>query len=270
MDDLHEIVHHLSWRYPQLLLPIAAGMSSSEQYKSAVLRGRFPDADPVISGSALDFYEETATAFGTIGIWKLENRDDFVRALQALVYRCEPVEIPETVGAQYIGGLINWEKIYAHRMQYLAAGGKDWGAEFRRFTADKENYTDSLIVLSSGAYSNVPAWEVRMTDQEWKNASYLIRKKHELTHFIYRKAYPGDIDVIRDEVLADCMGLLAAFGCYNPALARRFLGIGDEGLLPDARLRHYVKEEELDAAVRKACFWIDALSQILIFRRDSL
>ena len=254
----------LSLRYPQLRLPIAAGMSGSERYRAAVLCGIIPDADPEGFGSALDSFQEVRTALGTVGVWCLEDRADFVRAVQALAYRCEPVEIPAAVGAQYIGGLANWEKIRAHKAQYLAGGGRDWGREFRRFTADKANYTDSLILLSSGFYSDIPPEEISMSAEEWKSRSMTIRRYHELTHFLYRRAYPGDVDVVRDEVLADCMGLLAAFGSYSPALARRFLGIREGTLLPDARLRHYLAAQALDSGIRRACFWIDSLEKILL------
>lgn len=253
----------LSLRYPQLRLPIAAGMSGSERYRAAVLRGIIPDADPEGFGSALDSFQEVRTALGTVGIWCLEDRADFVRAVQALVYRCEPTAIPAAVGAQYIGGLANWEKIRTHKAQYLAGGGRDWGQEFRRFTTDKANYTDSLILLSSGFYSGIPPEELSMSAEEWKSRSMTIRRYHELTHFLYRRAYPGDVDVLRDEVLADCMGMMAAFGHYSPALAERFLGIRASELLPEARLRHYVPADALAEGVHRARFWINTFAVLL-------
>lgn len=263
MKEANGIVSALSLRYPQLRLPIADGMSGSERYKAAVLRGIISDADPEGFGSALDSFREVRTALGTVGVWCLENRADFVRAVQALVYRCEPTAIPAAVGAQYIGGLANWEKIRAHKTRYLAGGGRDWGKEFRRFTADKANYTDSLILLSSGFYSDIPPEELSMSAEEWKSRSMTVRGYHELTHFLYRRAYPGDVDVIRDEVLADCMGLLAAFGRYSPALAERFLGIRGSELLPEARLRHYVPADALAEGIRRARFWINAFAALL-------
>lgn len=261
MAEGSEIVRALSRRYPQLLLPIARGMSQTEQYRRAVLRGVLPDADPVIAGSASDSFETVRTEFGSVGIWYLAHREDFVRAVQALAHRCEPVALPASVGAQYIGGLVNWETIRAHRAQYLAAGGGDWSRELRRFAADRSCCTDCLILLGSGFYSDVPAQEASLPERTWREASLRIRKYHELTHFVYRRAYPGDVDAVRDEVLADCVGLLAAFGRYDSRLARRVLGICGGGVLPGGRLRHYVPEEALPAAVHRACFWIDALSR---------
>lgn len=64
--------------------------------------------------------------------------------------RCEPKPIPATQGASILDGVINWTKIRAHRAAFLLSESlkgnpaPDWGAEFRRFTADKRNYQNSL------------------------------------------------------------------------------------------------------------------------------
>lgn len=256
-----EITRKLSHRYPQLLLPIAPETKDSSLYRNAVTRGMEIAAEPFVSGEDTLTLEETPA--GLVEIWYLHNRADFVRAVQALAYKCQPVSLPDSVGAQYLGGLPNWEKIRAHRAAYLTSGGTDWSQEFRRFTADKANYTDSLILLSRGFYSGVSAGAVGLPEERWLEASLTIRKHHELTHFVYRKTFPGDIDVVRDEVLADCMGLLAAFRSYDPALARLLLGIGEGGVLPGGRITHYVDAQQMPEAVRKAEFWITALSRWL-------
>ena len=95
----------------------------------------------------------------------------------------------------------------------------------------------------------------------------VIRKYHELTHFVYRKAYPGDVDVIRDEVLADCVGIQAAFGSCNRELAERFLGIRDGQALPDGRIRHYIPDSELPTATRRARFWIEVFSGVMALQK---
>ncbi len=156
-----------------------------------------------------------------------------------------------------------WERIRRHKREYIASGGEDWKTEFRRFTQKRENYTDSLILLSSGFYSGISPEKAGMSPELWEKASAVIRRYHELTHFVYRKCYPGDVDVIRDEVLADCVGLCAALDCYDARLARTFLGIENGALLPNARLRHYVPEEMLPQAVEKAELWIGWLDRIL-------
>lgn len=249
--------------YPQLRLPISQGVSASEAYRDAVLRGRSVTTAPCVAFCAEDDLWEEKTFAGTIRIWRLDCRERFERAVQALAYRCEPKKIPGAVGAQYIGGLINWEKIREHRRLYMAAGGRDWSGEFQRFTRHKENYTDNLILLSSGYYSGLSPKETGLSPQAWNEASGVIRKYHELTHFIYRKCYPGDVAPVRDEVLADCVGICVAFGRYDAQLARKFLGIENGLAQPGARLRHYVPEEALPQTVKEAELWICGLAHVL-------
>ena len=247
----------LARRYPQLLLPIRAGMRQTEEYQNAVLAGELPDAEPKFLCPAEITLSAVETPAGRAEILFLGKREDFVHAYRALGYRCEPAEIPDSVGAAAIRGLINWEKIHAHRDAWLARGEKDWGEEFKRFTADKKNYLDSLILLSGGDYSNVPAKAVGLSAGEWKMKSLTIRKYHELTHFVCRGLYPENIDALRDEVIADAIGLLAAFGRTDTALARRFLGTEGGVFREGGRLSHYVKEDELDAAVTRVNAMID-------------
>lgn len=252
-DDLLKIAR----RYPQLLLPIRAGMRQTEEYKSAVLGGEIPDSLPDFRCPAEIRTETADTPAGRAEILYLGDREDFLHAYQALAYRCEPTPIPDSVGAVTIGGLINWEKIHGHRDAYIKAGGEDWDTEFDRFTAEKKNYLDRVILLSGGNYSNVPPEDAGLSAAEWKEKSYLIRKFHELTHFICRGLYPEDIDALRDEVIADSIGLTAAFGFYDTALARRFLGVEGGVFHKGGRLSHYAKEEELPAAVQRVGVMID-------------
>ena len=39
-------IEKLAQCYPQLLLPVRAGMSKTEEFKNAVLAGQIPDAKP--------------------------------------------------------------------------------------------------------------------------------------------------------------------------------------------------------------------------------
>lgn len=248
--------------YPQLLLPIKHGISGTQLYRNAVLRGREISGKPRFNGSHEDDYSVEHTPAGEIGILTLGNREDFEHALCALAYRCEPRPIAASIGAQYISGVINWEKIRTHRKRYLEEGGRDWSGEFRSFTADKANYTDALIILSTGFYSNIPPETVGLSPDAWKESSMIIRKNHELTHFIYRKEYPGDIDAVRDEVLADYIGIQCAFGCYDHNLAKIILGIYHGTAEEGGRIRQYISPDKLKRAVSDACFWIDALTAL--------
>ena len=159
MNNMQDIDRQkLFSQYPQLSIPISKGVSQSKLYKDIVLRGvphnNMLSGDFVVNGVLGEYFD---TPTGTVNIYVISKRTDFVHSLQALAHRCEPVEIPDSVGASTIRGLINWEKINRHKAEYLAAGGEAWSVEFRRFTADKSNYLDTIILLSSGYYSNISA-----------------------------------------------------------------------------------------------------------------
>ena len=235
-------ISRLAKKYPQLLLPIRAGEKETEEYRAAVLSGAPLSAEPDFIGSPGDSLSVAETPAGKAEILYLENREDFEHAFRALAHRCEPVEIPASVGATTIRGLINWEKIHNHEKEYLQSGENDWDLEFRRFTAEKANYLDSLILLSSGDYSNVSA----------ETKSVTIRKYHELTHFICRALYPDDVDAVRDEVIADLIGLVAAFGDYDVHLAETFLGIEGECFREGGRLSYYTDAGHLPETVARA------------------
>ena len=247
-----EDIEKLAQRYPQLLLPIREGERQTEEYQNAVLGGKPLEGEPDFVCPEEIELSVCDTPAGRAETVYFGRREDFVHAYRALAYRCEPADIPDSVGAGYIGGLINWKKIRDHRDEYLAAGGEDWEEEFGRFTSERRNYRDSLILLSGGDYSNLSAESVGLPADEWTRKSLAIRKYHELTHFVCRALYPDNVDALRDEVIADAIGLTAAFRRYDTALAARFLGVEGDGFREGGRLSHYVKDGELSAAVERA------------------
>ena len=235
-------------RYPQLLLPIEEGISQSEEFKDAVLRGKKVEREPDFSFAEGDSLTYCDTPAGRAEILFLADREDFLHAYRALGYRCEPAEIPASVGAATIIGLFNWEKIHRHEEEWLAAGNTDWPEEFARFTSDKKNFVDTLILLSAGPYSSVSAEQAGLGAEEWIRQSVQIRKYHELTHFVCRRLAPEKKDVLRDEIYADCIGLLAAFGKYETRLAEVFLGIESGTFREGGRLSHYTEGDPNDSA----------------------
>lgn len=248
----------LSERYYQLLLPIKTGMKTTEQYKNAVLCGNKPVGSPDFSMDAADTLTSFSTPAGNVDILFLADRNDFEHAIRALAYRCEPVDIPRSMGASFLSGLINWEKINTHMAEYEAAGGTEPDVEFSRWTSDKKNYLDALLVLSSGVYSAVSAEEMGLEEKEWIRASITIRKYHELTHFCSAKLFPDNKEAIRDEVIADMIGIFAAFGYYDTKAARKFLGTDDVHYREGGRLQNYT-DADMDSVMFRVNGLIDEL-----------
>lgn len=232
MNNPNTLTEHpiliLARRYPQLSLPIKPGERETEEYKSAVLRGKKIENRPAFLFNENDRLMCIDTPAGKAEVLFLEDREDFVHAMRALAHRCEPVEIPESNGATAISGLINWEKLRPHLE-----------TDFDEFISDKNNYLDKLIILSSGFYSALKPEAAGFNADEWREKSIIIRQYHELTHFVSGKLYPDNKEAIRDEVIADSIGVIAATGELDALLIKKFLGTEGEVYREGGRLQNY-------------------------------
>ena len=261
---MESVLKPLAEIYPQLYL--TPGEEGAGLYRQVVGRGEDTPKHSLdhFRGSRLDSVTTETTPAGEVQIVTLGDRQDFEMFLQIMGNRCMPEEIPATQGASILDGVINWPKIRKHEAEYLAAGGDPAGLteEFKRFTAEPRNYRDALIVLSTGPYSAVRAEDIGMAEESWLIASYRIRKAHECTHFICRRLFPEKINAIWDELAADAVGLYAAFGRYDLALAERFLGVSADGYT-GGRLENYAKGEDLNELARKVRRTLKHLEQVI-------
>ena len=85
-----------------------------------------------------------------------------------------------------------------------------------------------LIALSRKPYSNVPAAEMGLSDEEWRMRSQILRREHECTHLYTRRFYGTARNNLHDELMADFFGIMAAMGRYEAQWFLRFMGIGRE------------------------------------------
>ena len=248
------------YNYPQLSLGIQEGMSQSEEYRNIVRKGIMPDklAFPFeLSGEEDEYTIDTPA--GEVSVLYLPDRAIFEYFIKVLAHRNEPVEIPLSMGASLISGINSWRKIYAHKEEYLQSGKDDWDEEFTRFISIKENYKDTVLIVSKGYYSALKPEYINMNSDEWLEKSKTIRIYHEISHYISRKLFIENKEVLRDEIVADAIGFIAAFGYYDSLLARKVLGIDNEKFNRDGRLINYVSEEELDIYIERAHKIIDTL-----------
>lgn len=250
----------LAETYQQLYLD-PAKEESAEIYKQVVRRGEEAPEKTLahFQTSEEDQLELIKTPAGKVQVITLAVRSDFEVFLQIMANRCVPEEIPKTQGASILDGVINWRRIEAHRDAFFAEAEKngeadpDWGAEFKQFTSDKSNYTDALVILSVGPYSGIAASLAGFPEEEWIAYSHTIRKYHECTHFICRRMYPEMIDPLWDELVADAIGLYAAFGRFDRRLAELFLGITD-GRYTGGRLENYLDKAGASAAFQASVY----------------
>jgi len=197
----------------QLHLPQQSGISSSDLYKALVLRGERVDQTSTAGlGAAPQWNCPEALCLwiaphpcGAIPVVQTTCWADFVQLVRALAHRGEPVALADGVHAQAVSGLIHWGLIRAFGRQTRAR----------------------LIVLHEAPYGSVPASAVPggLTEAEWLSASTSLRLEHELTHLATKRLL-GDMSLnLLDELIADCMGMVAALGRFNAELFGRCLGI---------------------------------------------
>ena len=248
-----ETLPYLAELYQQLYLtPTEEG---NPAYKSIVLAGE--DAEKKdLSHFVMDERDSCVlmeTPAGQVRAVTLHQRQDFETALHCIAGKCCIKPIPATQGASILDGVISWKKIKDHEKEYRKTAD-DWDEEFGRFTADKKNYTEALILLSYGPYSAVKAEVFGIDEATWLKQSDAIRRYHECTHFVARRLYHDQINAVFDELAADAVGLYAALGHYDLAMAETFLGIKD-GHYAKGRLENYVKDptpEKLDQLAGQA------------------
>jgi hypothetical protein len=250
----------LTPHFAQLRFPIQAGISGQDPYRQATRQGRFEEADAFRPGLVFRHPERIElhvceTMGGRVPVLVAGDREDFVALVQAFTERNEPVVVSPAMGACLVRGLNNWSRIGAYRREWERrqgdAGGARWADEFRRLAERKDLYQDRLVILSSGAYSAVASADVGLQETDWLARSLIIRREHEFTHYFTYRVFGAIRSHVFDELIADFVGLVHAFGRYRADLALRFLGLESYPLSrADGRLGVYRGQPPLsDAAM---------------------
>lgn len=243
------VARALRRRFPQLGFPVASGVSQSPEYRAATRRGEFDREGPVALGferpDRLELVLDTGIA-GPVPVLTARHRPDFVALVRALSARNEPEVVPDAMGACLVKGLADWERVDDYRRAWerrlgRTPGDEEWSAEMAAGLApNKELWQDRLILLSDGPYSAVPAAEIGLAEEEWRERSLAIRLAHESFHYLTLRRAGAIRSHLLDELVADYAGLTFAFGRYEPRLALRFLGLDRlPEIRPDGRLAVY-------------------------------
>ncbi len=273
-------------RFVQLRFPIQAGISTEDAYRAATLRGLFAEADRFSPGvilrrpSALDLVVHPTMA-GRVPVLVVEDREDFVALVQAFSERNEPAPVPDAMGACIVTGLNNWDRIASYRAAWAlaqgdAASAEAWAEEFQRLVPRKERYQDRFIMLSRGPYSATSAREAGLDEPEWLARSIVIRREHEFTHYFTYRVFGVMRNNILDELVADFVGLVRAFGRYPADLALRVLGLESfPRYRPGGRLECYrgrpaLSDEAFDVLGRLTFQAVQNLERLAATDRDLL
>ena len=233
----------------QLQFPIIEGISRSEDYLAATRRGVWLEEKRADEKLTLEGPGELKlvihqTPAGEIPVLIPGTRSDFVRLVQSLTERNEPVPVPDSMGACIVAGFNNWDRIRAYRKRWEGDTEEhtdtEWNEEFRRLIPRKELYQDRFMVLSDDPYSNVPGEKLGLGENEWKKISVAIRFEHESTHYFTRRVFKSMHNLFHDELIADYMGIRAAIGRYRSDWFLYFMGLEDSrGYRRGGRLENY-------------------------------
>ena len=245
----------------QLQFPIQSGISQTQFYREATLKGH-KAADMTQKGLQLQHPEKLqlkiySSLAGSIPILLTGERADFVFLVQALTKKNEPEPIPDSMGACMVANYNNWGRINQYRDRWSLKNGdncaeKDWQLEFRRLIPQKQLYQDRFIILSDGFYSGVTAQEMNLSESEWRSLSLAIRLEHECTHYFTHRALGSMRNNLLDELIADYQGIVAAIGYYRADWFLRFMGLESfPHYRPGARFENYQSESLLSSGALK-------------------
>jgi hypothetical protein len=175
------VVECLRMRLVQLRFPVQEGISKTDFYRAATLRGVPAEEIPEAVGlrlrrpDQLRFYLHQSLA-GSIPVLITADREDFSSLVRALFMRNEPEPIPASMGALTVAGYNNWDRIGKLKKQWQEQHKKDpdgigWTLEFELIKAQKELYQDRFIILSDGPYSAVSARELGLSVEQWRDVN---------------------------------------------------------------------------------------------------
>ncbi|MFL6193868.1 MAG: DUF7005 family protein [Thermoanaerobaculia bacterium] len=207
-------------KLPQLRFPIRAGISETEGYRAATRRGVAVESIAEATGLELERPEAVEVVLHTSPAGRIplvigRRRPEFVAVLRALTRKNEPAPVPDAQGALMVSGYNNWARIRA------------LGGDFRSLQERKELYQDRFILLSNGPYSAVPAGELGLGEEEWREVSLVLRRDHECAHYLTRRLFGSMRNNLLDELIADYAGLVGATGRFRAGWFLRFVGLED-------------------------------------------
>ena len=227
ISSLQSAAEYLAYAYelpvdlPQLPLPDESFVSRWQD-----VRGReVPDfLTDELKLSAYDFVwrelERLSISFahtmgGTLPVLATGCHEDF-RAMEAVLNgREQNRELPLTVNAFAIEARA--EPIHRHR----------------------------LLLLNRAPYSNIPAEALGLSAGDWLARSQRLRLRHECAHYETLRLLGGMRNHALDEILADALGQIDAFGDFDADRQRLFFGLEKGRDTCTGRLSYYCQKVTL-------------------------
>jgi len=217
----------------ELSFPIVEGQSKNPDFLMALKRGILPSHPqktwvPVVPEGVRVYLHPTLA--GRIPVIECESDLDFICLQQSLVYRCEPLLVPDSRGATIIKNYNNWARVNMHRNNLTG-----------NIPENPALYRDYIALLSHRNYSGIAPEVFGLGSDEWRQKSLILRLEHEAAHYMTQRFYHSSKNEIHDEIIADFMGLTAVFEDYDPFKFLTFLGLENyPQYRPGGRLEIYM------------------------------
>jgi hypothetical protein len=224
------LFEYLKGKLIQFNFPVEEGISRKESYIDATLNGN-PLSGAESPGLLLEKPADLKllihkTVSGEIPVLLPGNRNDFISIVRALNHKNEPVKIPGSMGASFVSGYNNWDRIRAYRTKWLEENPSgNWDDEFGNIIPKKHLYQDKFIIVSDGPYSGVESGSLGLSEETWKDYSVKIRMEHESAHYFTKRCLLSIKTNLLDELIADYMGITAVLGRFDSRWFLFFLGL---------------------------------------------
>ena len=239
----------------QLNFPVEKNISSTEMYKNATLRGKkeFPSKGIQLNNpEQLDLTIYDSELVGKVPVLVVPNPDDFKSVIRAICYKNEPQPMSDSMGAIFINGINNWNRIEELKEYWKEKSPlENWGSIFKNHVLpNPELYKDKLIILSTKPYSGVKATTVNIPKNKWNDVSVSIRKEHECAHVFTLNNYSSISKNIYDELIADYAGIVSALKKFDKEWMLAFLGLEKYPEYREGgRFQNYLDEELSEKAI---------------------
>ena len=258
LDEAEEngVFETLQEHLVQLRFPIREGISQTQDYRDATLKGSLTGGMKEATGLMLEAPQSLALSIyqspaGKVPVLIVANESDFQALIRALSARNEPVPLPASMGAAMVSGINNWDRIRRIKAHWTASHpAGDWPAHLRQsILPHRAMYQDKLIILSEKPYSGVPASELGLSEAQWKAQSTGLRLEHECTHFFTLRYFGCMANHMHDELLADYMGISKVAGHFRPDWFLHFIGLENYPTYREgARMQNYLGKPPLSPA----------------------
>lgn len=137
---------------------------------------------------------------------------------------------------------------------------------FTMQTRAKPIYRHRVLLLNYALYSNIPAEAMGIDKADWLTRSHKLRMRHECAHYETLRIIGGMQNHALDEIMADALGQIAAFGNFDADRQRVFFGLTKGKDTCTGRLSFYcqdVAEEERPKIYRAVNCVLDEVAEEL-------